>query len=199
MNPARHMDFLDDFGGGAVADAKREVAQRHAERGSIASTLKKLLNDVSEKERLFDMLSFQVQEISAAKLKPGEAEKLERRLGVLENAEKIREGVETAYGLVYRGGSDISAHEALLRAADAMDRIGLWYCGGRNAPYIWLRCPGEMGIWEFFDLLLNSIQVAGTPGAGFGECGEGYFRLSTFGSREDTVEAAARLVSLLAR
>ncbi|MBO4359286.1 MAG: LL-diaminopimelate aminotransferase, partial [Eubacteriaceae bacterium] len=63
----------------------------------------------------------------------------------------------------------------------------------------WLRCPGEMGSWEFFDLLLNSIQVAGTPGAGFGECGEGYFRLSTFGSREDTVEAAARLVSLLAR
>ena len=124
MNPARHMDFLDDFGGGAVADAKHEVAQRHAERGSIASTLKKLLNDVSEKERLFDMLSFQVQEISAAKLKPGESEKLERRLGVLENAEKIREGVETAYGLVYRGGgSDISAQEALLRAADAMDRI----------------------------------------------------------------------------
>ncbi len=79
----------------------------------------------------------------------------------------------------------------------ALDQIGIWYCGGKNAPYLWLKCPDNMGSWEFFDLLLNEIQVVGTPGAGFGECGEGYFRFSTFGSPEDTQEAARRLVELL--
>ncbi len=78
----------------------------------------------------------------------------------------------------------------------ALDRLGIWYCGGKNAPYIWLRCPGGMGSWEFFDFLLNEIQVVGTPGEGFGSCGEGYFRFSSFGSREDTAEAARRLVEL---
>ena len=80
---------------------------------------------------------------------------------------------------------------------DALDRIGIWYCGGKNAPYIWLRCPDEMASWEFFDLLLQKIQVVGTPGEGFGACGEGYFRFSTFGSREDTARAAERLIGLL--
>ena len=80
---------------------------------------------------------------------------------------------------------------------DALDRIGIWYCGGKNAPYIWLRCPDGMGSWEFFDLLLQKIQVVGTPGEGFGACGEGYFRFSTFGSREDTARAAERLIGLL--
>jgi len=80
---------------------------------------------------------------------------------------------------------------------EALDRLGLWYCGGRNAPYIWLRCPDGMGSWDFFELLLREIQVVGTPGEGFGACGEGYFRFSTFGSREDTAEAAARLTALL--
>ena len=79
----------------------------------------------------------------------------------------------------------------------ALDSLGIWYCGGKNAPYIWMKCPGGMGSWEFFDLLLNEIQVVGTPGEGFGSCGEGFFRLSTFGSREDTEEAAGRLVKLL--
>ena len=78
----------------------------------------------------------------------------------------------------------------------ALDGLGIWYCGGRNAPYIWLRCPGGMGSWEFFDLLLNKIQVVGTPGEGFGACGEGYFRFSTFGSREDTIKAARLLTDL---
>jgi LL-diaminopimelate aminotransferase len=79
----------------------------------------------------------------------------------------------------------------------ALDKTGIWYCGGRNAPYIWLRCPDDLGSWEFFDYLLNEIQVVGTPGEGFGACGEGYFRFSTFGSREDTIEAAERLIGLL--
>lgn len=79
----------------------------------------------------------------------------------------------------------------------ALDEVGIWYCGGKNAPYVWLRCPNGMGSWEFFDYLLNEVQVIGTPGAGFGTCGEGYYRFSTFGSHEDTQEAARRLVELL--
>ena len=79
----------------------------------------------------------------------------------------------------------------------ALDDLGIWYCGGKNAPYIWMKCPNGMTSWEFFDYLLNEIQVVGTPGEGFGACGEGYFRFSTFGSAEDTKEAARRLVELL--
>ncbi len=81
----------------------------------------------------------------------------------------------------------------------ALESIGVWYCGGKNAPYIWMRCPNNMGSWEFFDYLLNEIQVVGTPGEGFGACGEGYFRFSTFGSQEDTEEAARRLVQLFSK
>ena len=79
----------------------------------------------------------------------------------------------------------------------ALDELDIWYCGGKNAPYIWMQCPDGMGSWEFFDLLLNEIQVVGTPGEGFGACGEGYFRFSTFGDPEDTKIAAERLKGLL--
>ena len=82
---------------------------------------------------------------------------------------------------------------------EAFDKLGIWYCGGKNAPYIWMKCPDNMGSWEFFDYLLHEIQVVGTPGEGFGTCGEGYFRFSTFGSLEDTKEAARRLVELLSK
>lgn len=81
----------------------------------------------------------------------------------------------------------------------ALDQIGIWYCGGKNAPYIWMKCPNGMGSWEFFDYLLHEIQVVGTPGEGFGACGEGYFRFSTFGSPEDTKEAAERLIRLFSK
>lgn len=80
---------------------------------------------------------------------------------------------------------------------EALDQLGIWYCGGKNSPYVWMQCPKGMDSWSFFDYLLNEIQVIGTPGAGFGSCGEGYFRLSSFGSLEDTREAASRLVKLL--
>ena len=75
----------------------------------------------------------------------------------------------------------------------ALDELGIWYTGGKNAPYIWLKCPNDMGSWEFFDMLLNELQIIGTPGEGFGKCGEGYFRFSTFGDPEDTKTAARRL------
>lgn len=82
---------------------------------------------------------------------------------------------------------------------EALDELGIWYTGGKNAPYIWLKCSNGMGSWEFFDYLLNEVQVVGTPGEGFGACGEGYFRFSTFGSPEDTKEAARRMVKLLGK
>lgn len=78
----------------------------------------------------------------------------------------------------------------------ALDHAGVWYCGGKNAPYIWMKCPCDSS-WEFFDTLLTRTQIVGTPGEGFGACGEGYFRFSMFGSPEDTAEAAARLEALL--
>lgn len=81
--------------------------------------------------------------------------------------------------------------------AECMDELGIWYTGGKNSPYIWLKCPGGMGSWEFFDYLLDGAQVVGTPGAGFGKNGEGFFRLTAFGSREVTEEAVARIKKLL--
>ena len=79
----------------------------------------------------------------------------------------------------------------------ALHEAGIWFCGGENSPYIWMKCPDGMSGWDFFDYLLNEIQVVGIPGDGFGECGKGYFRFSAFGNPEDTKEAAHRLCTLL--
>lgn len=81
--------------------------------------------------------------------------------------------------------------------ADCMDRLGIKYTGGKNSPYVWLKCPDGFNSWEFFDYLLNGAQVVGTPGSGFGKNGEGYFRLTAFGSREVTKEATERIYNLL--
>lgn len=81
--------------------------------------------------------------------------------------------------------------------ADTMDELGIKYTGGVNSPYIWLKCPNNMGSWEFFDYLLNNIYVVGTPGEGFGKNGAGWFRLTSFGDRENTIEAMNRLKSLM--
>lgn len=81
--------------------------------------------------------------------------------------------------------------------AECMDRLGIWYTGGKNSPYIWLKCPDGLGSWEFFDRLLNEAQVVGTPGAGFGKNGEGFFRLTAFGSESVTREAVERIENLL--
>ena len=77
--------------------------------------------------------------------------------------------------------------------ASALNECGVWYCGGPNSPYIWLRCPGNMDSWTFFDWLLENAGVVGTPGVGFGPCGEGYFRLTAFGDAEKTRVAAQRI------
>ena len=83
--------------------------------------------------------------------------------------------------------------------AAALDEAGVWYCGGKNSPYIWLRCPNGMGSWEFFDWLLDTAHIVGTPGEGFGPCGKGYFRLTAFGDAQRTKEAAERLKTVLAK
>lgn len=80
---------------------------------------------------------------------------------------------------------------------ETCDELGIKYTGGKNSPYIWLKCPNGMGSWEFFDFLLHEIQVVGTPGEGFGPNGKGWFRLTAFGSRENTIEAMSRLKGLL--
>lgn len=87
----------------------------------------------------------------------------------MENARKIRDGLTSAGFTVY---------------------------GGVNAPYIWVKTPESMTSWQFFDYLLNDAQVVGTPGSGFGPSGEGYFRLTSFGSHENTREAVKRIVAL---
>ena len=78
--------------------------------------------------------------------------------------------------------------------ADTLDELGIWYTGGINSPYIWLKCG--MNSWDFFDRLLNECGIVGTPGSGFGACGEGYFRLTAFNTRENTIEAMQRFKTM---
>lgn len=80
---------------------------------------------------------------------------------------------------------------------ETMDRLHIYYTGGKNSPYIWLKCPGDMDSWSFFDKLLNEAYVVGTPGAGFGKSGEKFFRLTAFSTHENTCEAMARFEKLV--
>lgn len=80
---------------------------------------------------------------------------------------------------------------------EGLKEIGCEVYGGVNAPYIWLLVPGGMTSWEFFDCLLNEAGVVGTPGSGFGPSGEGYFRLTAFGTYENTVEAVERMKNMV--
>lgn len=79
---------------------------------------------------------------------------------------------------------------------NSLANMGYTVSGGVNSPYVWLKTPGSMTSWEFFDYLLENANVVGTPGSGFGSCGEGYFRLTGFGSRENTEEALRRIRAL---
>ena len=80
--------------------------------------------------------------------------------------------------------------------SETLTRLGIWHVGGKHSPYIWLKCPNNMSSWDFFDYLLENAQVVGTPGAGFGKNGEGYFRLTSFSSKENTIEAMNRFEKL---
>ncbi len=80
---------------------------------------------------------------------------------------------------------------------ELLDEKGIYYSGGVNSPYIWMKCPNNMKSFEFFDFLLEKANIVGTPGVGFGEYGEGYFRLTSFASNEDTKKAVERLRKIL--
>ena len=115
----------------------------------------------------FNGVSYPVQVAAAAVYSPeGKAQIRELVSYYMENARIIREGLASA---------------------------GFTVHGGVNAPYIWLRTPGGLGSWEFFDELIEKANVVGTPGSGFGPAGEGYFRLSAFGDRNDVEEAVSRI------
>ena len=112
----------------------------------------------------------------------------------------------TAY-IVQRGAAAIYSNEGQAQVKSLIDyymtnaqiileglkSVGLTAYGGINAPYIWLKSPNNISSWEFFDKLLTEYHIVGTPGAGFGPCGEGYLRLTAFGSRENTLAAMERL------
>ena len=136
------------------------------------------------------------------------------RAGMNLNAMWVRNRTTRTNGVSYilqKGGAAVFTEEGPRQIRDnirvykenarvlmnALDQVGARYWGGKNAPYIWMACPDGQDSWTFFDRLLNEVQVVGTPGAGFGACGEGFFRFSTFGDPEDTREAARRLQQLL--
>ncbi|MCP4133005.1 MAG: LL-diaminopimelate aminotransferase [bacterium] len=79
---------------------------------------------------------------------------------------------------------------------EGLSALNIGYSGGVNSPYIWFKTPGDYSSWDFFSVLLEQCQVVGTPGVGFGTCGEGYFRLSAFGSRENVEEAVEKISKL---
>jgi LL-diaminopimelate aminotransferase len=87
------------------------------------------------------------------------------------------------------------ANAKLMR--EALTQLGLQVYGGVNAPYVWLKTPGNLSSWDFFDQLLQQAHLVGTPGSGFGACGEGYFRLSAFNSRASVEEAVKRFAKML--
>lgn len=119
----------------------------------------------------FNGVSYPIQKAAEAVFSPAGKKAVEENIAYyMENARIIREGLSAA---------------------------GLTVYGGVNAPYIWLKTPAGLGSWDFFDKLLNEAHVVGTPGAGFGTCGEGYFRLSAFGIRENVVEAVERIKEVL--
>ncbi|MDR0855782.1 MAG: aminotransferase class I/II-fold pyridoxal phosphate-dependent enzyme, partial [Clostridiales bacterium] len=97
---------------------------------------------------------------------------------------------ETREGVAYYMGN-----AALI--GRTLDSLHIRYFGGKNAPYIWMECPKGLSSWAFFDKLLAAAEVVGTPGSGFGRCGEGYLRLTAFGDREKVEEACGRLAGVL--
>jgi LL-diaminopimelate aminotransferase len=81
--------------------------------------------------------------------------------------------------------------------SESLKSMGIWHVGGENSPYIWFKCFKGGSSWEFFDWLLDKANVVGTPGSGFGANGEGYFRMTAFASRENTIEAFERIKKII--
>ena len=81
--------------------------------------------------------------------------------------------------------------------SETLSNLNIWFTGGENSPYIWLKCPNNMSSWEFFDYLLSNAGIVGTPGTGFGSNGEGFFRLTAFGNRDNVIKAMQKFIILL--
>ena len=105
--------------------------------------------------------------------------------------------VQRGAAAVFGEEGERQIEENLARIAACLEKLGVFYTGGKNSPYLWLECPGFADSWKFFDYLLEKAAVVGTPGSGFGKNGEGYFRLTAFASEEATAEAAERMERLL--
>lgn len=113
--------------------------------------------------------------------------------GVAYPIQRAAEAVFTPEGMA-ACREDIAAYlRAAAIVADGLDELGIWYCGGKNSPYIWMECPNGLDSWQFFDALLENAGIVGTPGSGFGKNGEGYFRLSAFSGEENARAAMERL------
>ena len=82
---------------------------------------------------------------------------------------------------------------------EGFTKFGMTVYGGINSPYLWLKAPESYGSWKFFDTLLEKANVVGTPGVGFGKNGDGYFRLTSFGDRDNTIEAVERIKKVLSK
>ena len=109
----------------------------------------------------------------------------------------IQRGAEAVFS--ERGLKEIKTNIAYYKnnakiISDALDKLGIWHIGGKSSPYIWLKCLSGMSSWDFFDYLLEKYNIVGTPGSGFGKNGEGYFRLTAFGSVANTKKAVERLL-----
>ena len=119
--------------------------------------------------------------------------------GVAYPVQRAAEAVFTPAGLAgCRESIDAYLRSAAV-AARVLDDLGIWYCGGKDSPYLWMECPRGMDSWAFFDALLENAGVVGTPGSGFGRNGEGYFRLSAFAGEQQAAEAMARMADWLRR
>jgi LL-diaminopimelate aminotransferase len=119
----------------------------------------------------FNGVSYPIQKAAAAVFTPAGRAATQANIDLyMENARIIREG---------------------------LSRAGYTVFGGQNAPYVWMKVPTGLSSWQFFDKLLREAHVVGTPGSGFGSCGEGYFRLSAFGFRQNVEEAVARIAAKL--
>ncbi len=118
--------------------------------------------------------------------------------GVSYPVQKAAEATLTKEGLKECQGLIDYYMDNAQKIGQAVKEIGLEVFGGKNAPYIWVKCPEGYGSWDMFDKLLNEANIVVTPGAGFGACGEGYFRISAFALKENVEEAIIRLKANLA-
>lgn len=119
--------------------------------------------------------------------------------GVSYPVQRAAEAVFTAEGQKQTKATIAYYQENAKVMSKTFDELGIKYTGGKNSPYIWFKCPDGMDSWTMFDKLLYEIEVVGTPGQGFGKNGDGWFRLTAFGTHEATVEAMGRFKKLFTK